>query len=162
MRAPDSVPPLSGGVAHAMAAGAKVGVSAGADRRRCAPLFPPQMSPRISVMFRKRIRCVLTGDSGARFRDGKLGVMPTPAITRSSLDLCSAPSRLVASLRPRDRERLSALTAPARRSPIGNCVMAGLRLESAGDLLQLIQLAPADRLDALGQECAQLSALIEG
>jgi hypothetical protein len=98
----------------------------------------------------------------ARFRDWKLGVMPTPAITRSSLDLCSAPSRLVASLRPRDRERLSALTALARRSPIGNCVMAGLRLESAGDLLQLIQLAPADRLDALGQECAHLSALIEG
>lgn len=48
-----------------MAAGAKVGVSAGADRRRCAPLFPPRMSPRISVMFRKRNRCVLTGDSGA-------------------------------------------------------------------------------------------------
>jgi len=52
------------------------------------------------------VRDVFLLKNSGRSQGKKLGEMPTPAITRSSLDLCSAPSRLVASLRPRDRERL--------------------------------------------------------
>lgn len=74
----DSVPPLSEGVAHAMAVGAEVDVSAGADRRRCAPLFPQQMSPRISARLGGRaVRDVFLPEILARLRGQKLGEMLT-------------------------------------------------------------------------------------
>jgi hypothetical protein len=75
---------------------------------------------------------VLAEDSG-RSQGKKLGEMLTPTITRSSLDLYSAPSRLVASLRPRDRERLSALTAPARRLCFRQLRDAGDAVHRASD-----------------------------
>lgn len=105
MRGLDFVPPLSGVVAHAMAVGTEVGVSrcrAAAVRPAVSPtdVAPdlgevPQADP--DVFLREIL---------ARFRGGNLGVTPTPAITGSSIDLCSAPSSLVASLRPSDCKRL--------------------------------------------------------
>ena len=56
------------------------------------------------------------------------------AITRSMVDLCSAPARLCASLRPRIPRGLWALTVPARSSQIGNCVMAGNLIARTGQV----------------------------
>jgi len=58
---------------------------------------------------------------------------PVVATTRPSLERCSASSRLVAALRPRasSARGLRALTAPPRRSPDGNGVMATICVPSA-------------------------------
>ena len=105
MRGLDSVPPSSGGVAHAMAVGAEVDGSAGAvdGGARCS--FRSRCRPDLSEVVRA-IHDVLLPAILARLRTKKLAEMLTPAITRLSLDLCSAPSRRVAPLRPRDPERL--------------------------------------------------------
>ena len=105
MRAQDSVPPLSGGVAHAMAVGAEVGVSRCRAAAMCPAVSTTDVAPDLGEVPQADPDVFLR-EILARFRGGKLGVTPTPAITSSSIDLCSAPSRLVASLRPSDCGRL--------------------------------------------------------
>jgi hypothetical protein len=74
---------------------------AAVDRRR----FRNRCRADLSEVVRA-VRHVFLPAILARLRTKKLAEMLTPAITRLSLDLCSAPSRRVASLRPRDPERL--------------------------------------------------------
>jgi hypothetical protein len=115
-----------------MAVGAQIGVRAawigtGARRR-----FPGEVSPDLDEVLRV-VRDVFLLKILSWLQGKKLGEIPTPAITRSSLALCSAPSRLVALLRPRDRGRLSALTAPARRPLFGQLRDAGDAAHRASD-----------------------------
>jgi len=63
-----------------------------------------------------------------------------PAITRSMLDLCSAPSKALRFASTALARGLRALTVPARRSPSGNCAMAGsaTTLQGAFDRILIV------------------------
>ena len=67
------------------------------------------------------------GMPGLRSWLSTTSVPELPAITHASLDLCSAPSRRGASLRPHEWYAAAALTAPPRRSRPGSYAMAGVK-----------------------------------
>jgi hypothetical protein len=58
-----------------------------------------------------------------------------PPITPSMLDLCSAPCKARRFAPPAHARGLRALTMPARRSCLGNYVMAGGAMTLAGPIL---------------------------
>lgn len=118
------VPRESGGVAHAMAAGARVDAAVGVDRDRARRCLLPQMSHRVLVRLPARFVARSCGKDVLGRWPGDSTQPGPPAITHSSLDLCSAPSRRVASLCPPEMCAAAALTAPARRWCLGSCVMA--------------------------------------
>ena len=72
-----------------------------------------------------------------------------PAITHSSFVLCSARSRRVASLRPHEMCAAAALTAPARRSCPGSCVMADDERVPAVNGTHLNTFRPGGKVEAL-------------
>lgn len=85
-------------------------------RYRCGPRLwppraagPPSISRRISVRLFREVRGPFLRKNLVRSSAWTWATRRPPAITRSSLDLCSAPSRRVASLRPREHERPSGL-----------------------------------------------------
>ena len=107
---------------HAVSAG--VDVAVGVDRDRARRCLLPQMSHLVLVRLPARFVTRSCGKDVPGRWPGASAKPGPPAITRSSLDLCSAPSRRVASLRPHEMYAAAALTAPARRLCPGSCVMA--------------------------------------
>ena len=79
------------------------------------------------VRSRDQIRCPQRFRSfiGVRIRATIRTATDAPTITRPMLDLCSAPCKARRFAPPAHARGLRALTTPARRSCLGNYVMAG-------------------------------------
>ncbi len=74
------------------------------------------------------MRCasrVIVGHFEVRDVSTIMATLDAPAITQSMLDLCSAPYKARRFAPPAHARGLRALTMPARRSCLGNYVMAG-------------------------------------
>jgi hypothetical protein len=146
-------PRVSGGVAHAIAVGVVVAVDEGRVRiqlhshlrEKCGPDRAP-LRPDNLVSFLREIR-IPEGHSfrarlcsrllrvreapivvrfGVRYVATSTTATDAPTITRSMLDLCSAPFKARRFAPPAPTRGLRALTVPARRSGPGNYVMVGV------------------------------------
>ena len=82
----------------------------------------PRAMTRLIRRPRCRDRCPLLG---ARSESTSCTSSDAPAITRSMLDLCSAPCKARRFAPPAHARGLRALTVPARRSRLGHYVMVG-------------------------------------